>query len=242
MDISATDWEAAQREFERVNRMFEEKEGKMAPAFQQIGSSVPNLPTSLEPRASIPSTLPPASPTTGTANLVPAVGKSTGQQLSVIGAADLATVEQAWQAQDSEALDESLYRSLRPLRTLSLRSISDNDFNLLGYERIGPIEPRTLETLREVVDKINWPAGAEQAAKSIGKCLMLTKNREPDGADLRGTILLFAEDLGEFPSDVIATACRKHARQEKWWPALSELREQCHRANRARRSLKRALS
>lgn len=242
MDITPTDWEKAQAEFDRVAKMFAEKEGQPGRDCQQIGSCLPSLPSLPEPKDSTLPTPPPDLPTTGMQSQVPEAAKPIGTQLSVIGAGDLVTIEQAWHEQDSDKLESSLHRSLKPLRTSSLQSVTDSDFNLLGYKCIGPIDESTRLLLADLAARICEPSTGEHITGCAARCLAMTKSRDPGGLDVRAMLAGFVDGLAEFPPDAVATAFRKHARMEKWWPSLSEIRDHCQRATRWRHSLRKVLS
>lgn len=134
-----------------------------------------------------------------------------------------------------------MYRSLKPLATSSLRCVTGPDYELVGYELVGPLEAGMLARLTKLADAITKPAGAELVAKAAHKCLLVTKSRDHSAEDVRLMVTVFAGDLAEFPADAVETAFRKWSRREKWWPSLSEIREECHRQMRWRRSLKIAL-
>lgn len=161
------------------------------------------------------------------------VSSSTGKQLSTIDAAKLLAVETAWQARDAEALDTHLHRLLKPHAT-SIEPLMSADFDVLGYRG------RLPESLRPLVERINAPAGPKMVNGAAARCLSVTKSRATDGMDLRMMLAIFADELAQFPEDVVATAFRKWARREKWWPSLAEILDQCQRLNRVRASLARA--
>lgn len=208
---------------------------------QQIGSLTSKIANSALALAATHTPSPPDSAISGTASPGRAVSRPIGQLPGVIGAAELLTAEQAWQARDSDSLESALYRSLKPVQTC-LRPLSDDSHDLVGYELVSPLPPASLPMLRDIARRINEPAGPNEAIGMITRLLTVTKSREADGIDLRHMIAILAEELAEFPIDVLATVCRKWARQEKWWPSLSELRDQCQRATRWRRSLKKAIA
>jgi hypothetical protein len=209
--------------------------------FRQIGALLPSLPTSPDHAGSSQPTPPPRSPTTGTPERALVAPSSTGQLPSAIGAGALAAIEEARQTGDSDRLESALYRSLKPY-SRSLRPIVNDGFDLIGYELVGPMDRASLATLGALADKMTAPAGRETVARAVGRCLQLTKSREPDAMDLRLMIEAFCDELAEFPADVVDTACRKWLRAEKWWPSLSELRDRCQRATRWRSSLRQALA
>lgn len=233
-DLTPTDW----RQVTETHRQKRERGERDA---QQIGDLTRQIVDDASSLGSIRKLPSPSSGTTGAPCPDQRASSSTGKQLSTIDAASLLAVEQAWQERDSDRLESTLHRSLKPLRTSSLQSVTDSDFNLLGYERIGPIDESTRLMLADVAARITEPSTGEHIAGCAARCLAMTKSRDPGGLDVRAMIAGFVDELGEFPPDAVATAFRKHARQEKWWPSLSEIRDQCQRATRWRRSLKKAL-
>lgn len=168
------------------------------------------------------------------------IPKPSGGNGAVARPIDWAALETAWQQEDPDQLERVLYQSLKPY-SRSLKPIVNASFDLVGYERIGKLDHATKALLLSMANKINEPATREIIARAAGRCLQVTKARETDGMDLRLMVEIFCDELVEFPPDVAVHAFRKHARQEKWWPSLSEIRDQCQRATRWRRSLKKAL-
>lgn len=77
-----------------------------------------------------------------------------------------------------------------------------------------------------------------ELVQEVTRCLAVTVARERDQADLKAMLAVMAEELAEFPADVIRAELRAWARHEKWWPTLSELRARCQRAMRLRKSLR----
>lgn len=145
---------------------------------------------------------------------------------------DSAALELAWQERDAEAVDIRLHRFLKPHETL-LKPTVNEDFEVTAYTGTLPA------TLRPMVQRLTAPAGAEAVMRAAARCLAATVSRPTDQTDLKMKLAVFAEELAEFPEDVVATAFRKWAQREKWWPSLSEIRDQCQRLNRVRQSLKR---
>lgn len=76
----------------------------------------------------------------------------------------------------------------------------------------------------------NKPSRPSELAGPITRCLIVSKSRELAETDREAMVGILAEDLAEFPSDVVKTALRKWPRnlpQGKWWPTLAEIREEC---------------
>ena len=51
-----------------------------------------------------------------------------------------------------------------------------------------------------------------------------TKNRAQSEKELAFQIAIYADDLAEYPQDVVVGALRYWAKNEKWWPAWAELK------------------
>ncbi|KKM12092.1 hypothetical protein LCGC14_1720340, partial [marine sediment metagenome] len=63
----------------------------------------------------------------------------------------------------------------------------------------------------------------------------------PGQEDLAALIAIYAEELAEYPLDVVRDACRTWARREKWFPAWADLRALCEERVMKRRDLLMAL-
>lgn len=232
-DVTPTDWSDLPSLYakRRERRAAEERDSlSIGNLTSRIASSPEALASHLdELRKSLPN-----SATTGSAlrGRTEAKPRSDGTALGVIDAGLLPSVEQAWQARDAEALDLSLCRLLKR-HAMSLAPLMSAEFDVLGYRGSLP------ESLRPLVERINAPAGPKMVNGAAARCLAVTKSRATDGTDLRMMLAVFADELAEFPEDVVATAFRKWARREKWWPSLAEILDQCQRLSRVRASLKR---
>jgi hypothetical protein len=77
--------------------------------------------------------------------------------------------------------------------------------------------------------------------EELARLRMLTKSRAGDETDRELTYVALAEELVEFPPDVIRSALRKIARRETFFPSLAEMIDQCQREVRNRRLIARAI-
>lgn len=226
-----------QRQLDRRRAELEAAEGKLQrDSSQAIGPLAQRIASSPERMAStLTANLPASAPglPTPVARPSSAISRHSG--------ANAASVRQAVLALDSDRAGSLLQALLRPLEQLSLQPVLSEDFEVTGYRLTGPIQPRTLAEMKRLVEQMTKCSGKELVARELLKCLTLTKSRERDGADVTLMIAAMADRLAEFPPDVVATALRKWADRETWWPSLAELREPCLREMRWRRSLKIAL-
>ena len=141
------------------------------------------------------------------------------------------SVPQAMQALDPEQTDLALLASLPP----SVASLVQErtDFSYLGpygfeprfegFTRLqGPV-PADMDDSLAVVEQASAPAPREFVVKELARLRMSTKARPEAEDDLSMMAAVYADALRVYPADIVADACRKWARMEKWWPSLSEL-------------------
>ena len=211
-------------------------------ASQPIGDLTSRIVDSLPARASTPSEQPRNSAITGPASRGNAASSSIGTALFGTGAARPPTVREAVQAQDAELVDRALAALLRPLERSCLAPNLTPEFDLKGWRKTGEIPADMLPDLRRTAVAILRPAGQAIAAQEAGRCLLLTKSRSSDQTDLKLMIAALADELADYPADVLTTAFRRWAKREKWSPSLAEIKAECDRFCRLRRSFAAAVA
>lgn len=174
---------------------------------------------------------------------------STGRQLSAIAAGRLPSVVEAMERGDPYRTDKALVASLPPsigsrLTTLT-RTWNDPtygyDFEVVGYQLAPGAPDDDLAVAREMVDHCLQP-GSESAIKSALALLRVsTKSRAEVEDDLALGQQVFADELAKYPADVAWSAVLKLARREKFYPSLSELRDQLQREGKMRQALAKTL-
>lgn len=144
--------------------------------------------------------------------------------------------------------DQNLLASLpEPLRN-SLRSKAryDSDFeNTLGYDSLEPKNDEGREMVSaalRTLDKSLEPAPKASIIKALVRLRLSTNSRNQDSADAKVQNAIYAEELAEFPGDVVEEALRKLARLEDWFPPISKIRDQCQRLVQWRRVTQQALA
>lgn len=85
------------------------------------------------------------------------------------------------------------------------------------------------------------PAGPELAAKELGRLALLTKSRAEGDDDTKARLVVMADELANYPADVVLDALRYWARTEKFFPAWAELRDLLDRRVQRRKRLRAAL-
>jgi len=85
------------------------------------------------------------------------------------------------------------------------------------------------------------PAVPQTIKAELARLRATTISRNADQADLTLTFAAYADAFRDYPADIVIEACRFWARNEKFWPALSELLERMDRKFRRRRLLAEAI-
>lgn len=114
----------------------------------------------------------------------------------------------------------------------------DDDHRPLGFDATRPLDPIDAAEVLGWLDAIDRRPSRPELVQEVTRCLAVTVAREREQADLKAMLAVMAEELAEFPQDVLRAELRAWARREKWWPTLSELRDRCQRAMRVRKSLR----
>src|SRR6185369_16901089 len=129
------------------------------------------------------------------------------------------------------SLPPSVARSLTP-RTRTWHDMQYGfSYEITGYELAGRPAPTEadLDQARELVAVAMRPAPAKTIAAELARLAAVTKSRADSEDDQTLRFAAFREELAEFPRDVIASALRKIARRETFFPSLAEIRDQCQR-------------
>jgi hypothetical protein len=107
---------------------------------------------------------------------------------------------------------------------------------LTGQHAEGTIR-RALETCRNQCR----PGGHRVAAEALTILERRTVGAKQNEADqeLRGAA--YANDLAQYPADVIQVACQRWADSSRWWPAWADLKRECDRLAAKRIAEHRAL-
>lgn len=116
---------------------------------------------------------------------------------------------------------------------------------LLGYDKIVPRNQEGLEMLRAAVaafDSVLRPADERSVLKALARLKISTayRNQYEDDAEFERRV--YVVELCQFPLDVVLEACQRWARREKWFPTISEIRDECQWLVRYRRVTRDALA
>ena len=148
-------------------------------------------------------------------------------------------------------LDASLEGLLPPCIASSISEIihdpmtmgSDpaRNFGVVGYEIGGQYGRDDAEEALETLRRLSRPCGREFATKELGRVKVLTKSAKADSDDIAFQFGVMAEELAEYPADVVRDSCRFYAKRNTWFPSWHELRELCEERFLKRECLLRAL-
>lgn len=182
---------------------------------------------------------------------VPDPANRTGQQLSAIAAASLQPVIAAMAAERPEPhrVDNLLVASLPPSVGSALRQetrswndpIYGYDFEISGYSLRRQPPAEDLVTACEMVSWCCRAVEPNVVKMLLAELRVSTKSRAETEDDAALGYQVYADELARYPHDIACAAVRKLARTERFYPSLSELREQLTRESRRRRLLRDAL-
>lgn len=111
------------------------------------------------------------------------------------------------------------------------------DYTVVGYDLDdGFNENDGRESLR-LLEMLNARAEPETCEHELARLKVLTATRNLSQADLTAQIAIYAEELTEYPIDVVRESCRWWAAREKWFPSWAELRDACEERVMKRRAI-----
>lgn len=113
-----------------------------------------------------------------------------------------------------------------------------------SYELLAPISAQDESLLRRSIATAALacePARKEFVVFELGRLRAMTKARAEDQTSTEFLLACYAEDMRQYPADIVREGCRKWARTEKFFPAWSELKEILDRLSRNRFALYHAL-
>ena len=84
---------------------------------------------------------------------------------------------------------------------------------------------------------LNARAEPDDCEHELARLKVLTVARATGQDDLVAQIAIYAEELTEYPIDVVRESCRWWAAREKWFPSWTELRDACEERVMKRRAI-----
>jgi hypothetical protein len=80
-------------------------------------------------------------------------------------------------------------------------------------------------------------AGTDRVMKAAVQCLAVTRRQHGDMDEVQVRLGVYAQQLQQFPADVVEYVFGYWSRNEDWWPTLRQILELCERHTRWRRDL-----
>lgn len=159
------------------------------------------------------------------------------------------TPETALAGHDPTATNEVLVRGLPQRVKSSLRTRKQNRFtdhgleiDFLGYEWTG--DKPALVDLRAALDVVRSflpRSSTSLIAEELTRLRVGTKARPETTDDVKILMAVYAEQLAEYPPDVLRAGVRQWLRKEIFFPAVAELHGVCERLGERRVILARTL-
>lgn len=108
----------------------------------------------------------------------------------------------------------------------------------MGYEIDGPVDGTTAQAVLDAA----MPLNAGDMTQELVKLSVKTKRRDNGDGDTSLLIAAYAEELAEYPADVVQYVLAMSARNNKFFPAWAELYEDLEFWGRSRLRLRDAIS
>ena len=213
--------------------------------FQQIGNLATKIVASQPSKASsrqLSTGSQPSSPTTGVPSQVPVAASWTGQRLGAIACAPSQLPAAATAADADRVVKAWLKSTLAWPQSLSDQGVvygEDGQFEatLTGCRLPNELRPHERDAAEAALaELVVWcePAPNAVLLAELAKMRVALAHRNAETHEERTVAIVFADDCGEYPADVIREACRDWRRTEKWFPTPAELRARCARLARQR--------
>jgi hypothetical protein len=111
---------------------------------------------------------------------------------------------------------------------------------VVAYELDKPISEEARREALVTMDALCQPATEAFILAELGKLRAKTASRDA-GQNLKLLFAAYADELREYPADLIRETLAEWARTEKWWPSIAELIERLKLLMRPRQALRKAL-
>lgn len=144
-----------------------------------------------------------------------------------------------------QQIDQSLKELLRSQPNLYVTyrkiSVTDSDAGFLRTRDIPQIQTNSVENIKEIHRNLVAacrPCPRDQIVKELTGMYVGMARRKEQETDQRALLLVYAGDLMEYPEDIVRDACKSMRRSLKFFPTISEMREECEKRYEFRRALK----
>lgn len=213
--------------------------------WQPIGSLLPKTGISPPASASTPTGSPDRSATTGPPPPARRASNGIGPRRGATGAAAKPGTWEAVAATDDH-LEASLKQQLGQWLVLAgVRTLTFPNGEYAATVRIpklrkgAPID--LVDECSRMVRGACQPMARREILAGLSRLRTLTAARKEDTDDMQWTLETYADELEEYPGDVVAYVLRTQHKVDRWWPAWAELAERLDRESARRFTLRDAL-
>lgn len=111
------------------------------------------------------------------------------------------------------------------------------EFQFLGWTMAPDLSAQDLSTSITLVRQSLSPMEPTETLTELTKVFVRTTARAQDHDDLKLRLVVYAEDLSEYPADVARYALREWPKLSTWWPTTHDLVKLMERWTERRRML-----
>lgn len=207
-----------------------------------------NSPDRPDSQTTTSTTSPAISSITGSLQAVETQSNSTGRRRGEIASAKSVSVAATDPHQRDKSAEEWLRSRLSWQPNMRLVRFPDDGHGWDGCAVPRPPAEWTTQAREEWDDarrqilRICEPCGESVVLAELAKLRVTMAHRNGSDIDQRALFAVMAEDLAEFPADVVRAACTGWRRREKWFPTPAELIDECQRLSRRRYAMRAALA
>ena len=119
--------------------------------------------------------------------------------------------------------EDSLQASIKPELMLSLTSKVNNDFELTGYTLGDDVSLEDIKDAIKAIDAHSHPLSNSEVVGLLQKLRLKVSHRTTDQSDAGAILAVYAEDLRQYPADIVREVLTKYPETNIWWPSWSEL-------------------
>lgn len=129
------------------------------------------------------------------------------------------------------------------------KGIYDKTHGFMGLARtisIKSADPEEAMPVLNALEKLNEPMPREDITKELYRLTLCMAKRPDDDDDYKMRLAIYADDMREYPPDVVKAACLEIRKYNKFFPTYSEIEHLCQRRvgfrRQALKELKNAVS
>lgn len=100
----------------------------------------------------------------------------------------------------------------------------DGDGNVTGYRLAANVEPYDITEAIRIIEDISQPATKKDIIQALTKLHLKTKQKRQEASDTAMQLQVYAEELAEYPADVVIETLKKWPNHSPWWPSWKELK------------------